>query len=122
MFSKACKSTVLPILLALTLSSAGAMLNGAYAAASGDKSTPVENSALPTPVTPAVTPAQARHTLSILQDEKKRAELEQTLGAIARATEAVYASRIPRAACTGCTRLYRNTRRMRQHPSKRPLN
>ena len=88
MFSQVCKSTVLPILLALTLSLAGTVLNSAFAAASGDKSTPVENSALPPPVTPAVTPAQARHTLSILQDEKKRAELEQTLSAIARATEA----------------------------------
>src|SRR5687768_2453146 len=33
-----------------------------------------------------LTPAQARHTLSILQDDKKRAELEQTLSAIAQAT------------------------------------
>lgn len=34
----------------------------------------------------AVTPAQARHTLSILQDDAKRAELEQTLNAIAQAS------------------------------------
>src|SRR5687768_12649802 len=33
-----------------------------------------------------LTPAQAKRTLSILQDDKKRAELEQTLSAIARAT------------------------------------
>lgn len=34
-----------------------------------------------------VTPAQARHTLSILQDDAKRTELEQTLNAIAQASE-----------------------------------
>jgi hypothetical protein len=37
-------------------------------------------------VTPAVTPGQARRALSILQDEKKRTELEETLAAIAQAT------------------------------------
>src|SRR5688500_15516382 len=36
----------------------------------------------------AITPAQAKRTLSILQDDKKRAELEQTLSAIAQATAA----------------------------------
>ena len=35
---------------------------------------------------PTLTPAQARRTLSILQDDAKRAELEQTLRAIAQAT------------------------------------
>jgi small-conductance mechanosensitive channel len=35
---------------------------------------------------PSVTPAQARRALSILQDEKKRTELEETLAAIAQAT------------------------------------
>ena len=34
-----------------------------------------------------VTPAQASRTLAILQDDKKRAELEQTLNAIAQATQ-----------------------------------
>ena len=40
-----------------------------------------------TPATaPSVTPAQAKRTLAILQDEKKRVELEETLAAIAQAT------------------------------------
>ncbi len=39
------------------------------------------------PVTgPSVTPAQAKHALAILKDEPKRAELEETLAAIAQAT------------------------------------
>jgi hypothetical protein len=39
------------------------------------------------PPSPAVTPAQARQALTVLQDEKKRAELAETLNAIALATE-----------------------------------
>ena len=35
---------------------------------------------------PSVTPAQAKHALAILKDETKRAELEETLAAIAQAT------------------------------------
>ncbi|WP_158238506.1 mechanosensitive ion channel domain-containing protein [Pollutimonas subterranea] len=45
-----------------------------------------------------LTPAQARHTLSILQDDAKRAELEQTLNAIALAgagTAPVAAATVP---------------------------
>jgi small-conductance mechanosensitive channel len=41
----------------------------------------------PVPAAPAVTPAQARQALAILQDEKKRAELAETLNAIMLATE-----------------------------------
>src|SRR5687768_12098773 len=38
------------------------------------------------PAQSSITPAQAKRTLSILQDDERRAELEETLGAIARAT------------------------------------
>ncbi|PTR16185.1 small-conductance mechanosensitive channel [Nitrosospira sp. Nsp2] len=41
---------------------------------------------------PPVTPAQAQRALSILQDEKKRTELEETLAAIAQATAIAPAS------------------------------
>ncbi|HEY9280822.1 MAG TPA: mechanosensitive ion channel domain-containing protein [Eoetvoesiella sp.] len=41
----------------------------------------------PAAAQPALTPEQAARTLAILKDESKRAELEQTLSAIAQATE-----------------------------------
>jgi hypothetical protein len=48
-----------------------------------------QNSPEPAAATVApITPAQARQTLAILKDEKKRAELAETLNAIALATEA----------------------------------
>ncbi|SFH28659.1 Small-conductance mechanosensitive channel [Nitrosospira sp. Nsp14] len=51
---------------------------------------------------PSVTPAQAKRTLAILQDEKKRVELEETLAAIAQATAGptVGATADPRAEST----------------------
>lgn len=49
---------------------------------------PSATPALTSGMTPAVTPEQAKRALSILQDEKKRSELEETLAAIAQATGA----------------------------------
>ena len=96
MFSQAYKFPVLPVLMllasAVPLDTAA---SSAIAAESAGKPVPVENASPASPAIAAaatapaaVTPAQARHTLSILRDEKKRAELEQTLSAIAEATEA----------------------------------
>ncbi|MEO9061134.1 MAG: mechanosensitive ion channel domain-containing protein [Nitrosospira sp.] len=91
MFSQAYKFPALPVLMLLAWGlPLGAAASGAIAAESASKSVMVENTspaAAAPALTSAVTPAQARHTLSILQDEKKRAELEQTLSAIAQATE-----------------------------------
>lgn len=71
MFSEISKSVA--VLVSLVLLLTGPAFNGAYADDSVKQY--------------GVTPAQARRTLSILQDDKKRAELEQTLNAIAEATE-----------------------------------
>lgn len=69
-------------MMALVLSLAGTLFNAAFADEQVRESTPA-----PVQIAPAqLTPAQARHTLSILQDERKRAELEETLNAIAQAT------------------------------------
>lgn len=70
------RSTKLAALLS-TLLVGLAMWSGAFAAPPA-----------PAAVTAAsVTPEQARHTLSILQNDQKRAELERTLNAIAQATQ-----------------------------------
>lgn len=53
---------------------------------------PAAEPAQPAPTHPApaqLTPAQAKRTLAILQDDRKRAELEETLSAIAQATGGV---------------------------------
>ncbi len=69
-------------MMVLVLSLAGTLFNAAFADEQVRESTPA-----PAQIAPAqLTPAQARHTLSILQDERKRAELEETLSAIAQAT------------------------------------
>ncbi|WP_176752851.1 mechanosensitive ion channel family protein [Nitrosospira sp. Nsp1] len=70
------------LMMALVLSLAGTLFNAAFADEQVREST-----LAPAQLAPAqLTPAQARHTLSILQDERKRAELEETLNAIAQAT------------------------------------
>ncbi|SHH85418.1 mechanosensitive ion channel family protein [Pollutimonas bauzanensis] len=65
-------------LVLLTVFLALSAAQGAHAA---------EPAAAPAGDRSALTPEQARHTLAILRDDAKRAELEQTLSAIAQATE-----------------------------------
>jgi small-conductance mechanosensitive channel len=61
--------------------------NGVLAAGPGVAAAAAEKSPVPAAPAAAVTPEQARQALAILQDEKKRAELAETLNAIALATE-----------------------------------
>ncbi len=70
------------LLMALVLSLVCTLFNAVLADEQVSQSTPA-----PAQLAPGqLTPAQARHTLSILQDDRKRAELEETLNAIAQAT------------------------------------
>ena len=71
--------------LSLVLSLAIAISPDVLGAGVGERAAG-EASATAPATAPSVTPAQAKRTLAILQDEKKRVELEETLAAIAQAT------------------------------------
>ena len=74
---------------------------------------------------PTLTPAQARRTLSILQDDAKRAELEQTLRAIAQATAEALPANTPEEVSATAARssiILRGCRRprLRSHSTNSP--